>query len=72
MVMFLPVQQELNCITGNGRILGKIKFDGHKNKHIFSADSDSIVLSSSEETCITQRLSGLDSGQYSIPMQDDD
>lgn len=72
MVMFLPVQQELNCITGNGCILGKIKFDGHKNKHIFSADNDSIVLSNSEETCITQRLSGLDSGQYSIPMQDDD
>lgn len=72
MVLFWPIQQELDCISSSGRILGKIKFDGHKNKHIFSADNDSIVLSSSEETCITQRLSGLDSGQYSIPMQDDD
>jgi hypothetical protein len=72
MVMFWPIQQELDCITDSGRILGKIKFDSHKDEYIFCPDNDSIVLSSLEESNITQRLSGLGSGEYSIPMQDDD
>jgi len=72
MVMFLPVQQELNCITGNGRILGKIQFDVHKEQFVFCPEDTSIVLSTLEESSIAQRLSGLESGQFTIPMQDDD
>ncbi|MBY4676189.1 hypothetical protein [Marinobacterium arenosum] len=72
MVLFLPVQQELDCINGSGHILGKIKFDASKDKHIFYPDNESIALSSLEKSSIAERLSGLDSGKYSIPMQDDD
>ncbi|MGH1487315.1 MAG: hypothetical protein ACRBCI_13965 [Cellvibrionaceae bacterium] len=72
MVLFLPVQQELDCINGNGDILGKIKFDRPKSGYIFYPANESISLSSLEKSSITERLSGLDSGQYSIPMQDDD
>ncbi|WP_290704996.1 hypothetical protein [Amphritea sp.] len=72
MVLFWPIQQELDCISGSGRILGKIKFDGYKDEHRFCPDNESLVLSSLEQSCIAERLSGLDSGKYSIPMQDDD
>ena len=72
MVLFCPIQQELDCINGSGHILGKIKFDGYKDEHIFCPDNDSIVLTSVEESFISERLAGLDSGKYSIPMQDDD
>lgn len=72
MVMFWPIQQELNCISDNGRILGKIKFDVFKDEYIFIPDDTSISLSSSEKSSVAERLSGLESGEYSIPMQDDD
>ena len=72
MVLFFPIQQELDCISGNGRILGKIGFDYSKDSHVFYLADKSIVLSSGEESDIAERLSGLDSGKYSIPMQDDD
>lgn len=72
MVMFWPIQQELNCITDSGLILGKIKFNGDKDAHIFCPDNDSIELTNVEKANIEERLSGLDSGQYFIPMQDDD
>jgi len=72
MVMFWPIQQELNCISDSGRILGKIKFDVFKDEYIFQPDDISITLSSSEESSIAERLTGLESGEYSIPMQDDD
>jgi len=72
MVLFWPVQQELDCINDSGRILGKIKFDVSKEEYIFSPDNESIILSSLEKSSIDDRLLGLDSGKYSIPMQDDD
>jgi hypothetical protein len=72
MVLFWPIQQELDCINGSGRILGKIKFDACKNRHIFYATDQTIDISSTEKSSISERLAGLDSGKYSIPMQDDD
>ena len=72
MVLFFPAQQELDCISGSGRILGKIKFDGSKDEYSFFSDNDSIILTSIEEASIVERLTGLASGKYSIDMQDDD
>ena len=72
MVLFWPIQQELDCINGSGGILGKIKFDGAKDEYIFYPANESIILSSIEKSSIAERLSGLDSGKYLIPMQDDD
>lgn len=72
MVLFWPIQQELDCITSCGRILGKIKFDGAKNKHAFCPADESISLSDEEQNKIAERLAGLDAGKYVIPMQDDD
>lgn len=72
MVLFCPIQQELDCISGSGQILGKIKFDVSRDEHIFSPADDSVVLSATEKHSIEDRLSGLNSGKYSIPMQDDD
>lgn len=72
MVMFLPVQQELDCINGEGCILGKIKFDGLSDGFVFCPDNDAIELSSDEQASITQKLSDLQSGGSAIPMQDDD
>ena len=71
-MLFLSVQQELDCIDDSGCILGKIKFDGLKNKHIFFAANEAILVSDLDRSKINERLSGLDAGQYSIPMQDDD
>jgi hypothetical protein len=71
-VLFLSIQQELDCISDNGRILGKIKFDHSSNGHIFCPTNESVVLSSIEKSSIKERLSGLDSGVYSILLQDDD
>ena len=72
MVLFWPIQQELDCINSSGSILGKIKFDGCKDKHSFYPANESISLSRVEESSIAERLSGLDSGKFLIPMQDDD
>jgi len=72
MVLFWAAQQALDCINDSGSILGKIKFDTAKDEFIFSPDSDSVELSSIEKSSIADRVSGLNSGQYSIPMQDDD
>ena len=72
MVLFWPMQQELDCVNANGNILGKIKFDAVDNKYAFVALDDSIVLSPEEQLKITERLAGLSSGKYTIPMQDDD
>jgi hypothetical protein len=72
MVLFWPIQQELDCINDSGRILGKIKFDISKEDYIFYPENESIILSSLEKTSIAERLSGLDSGKYLIPIQDDD
>ncbi len=72
MVLFFPIQQELDCINDSGHILGKIKFDDSTDKYVFHPANESIVLSSLEKSSIAERLSGLDSGKHSIPMQDDD
>lgn len=72
MVLFWPIQQELDCINSNGDILGKIKFDGVNDSHQFYLADESITLSNTEKTSIAEKLAGLDSGKYSIPMQDDD
>jgi len=71
-VLFWPIQQELDCISDSGRVLGKIKFDGSKNEYIFSLASQSTVLSKQDESNIVERLAGLSSGKYVIAMQDDD
>lgn len=70
--MFWPVQQELDCITSSGKILGKIKFDGDNNQYVFTPIEEALVLSEAERTKILERLAGLSSGKYTIPMQDDD
>lgn len=72
MVLFWPIQQELDCINSSGDILGKIKFDGVEDKHNFFPANESITLSNDEKLKIAERLTGLDLGKYSIPMQDDD
>lgn len=72
MVLFWPIQQELDCISDSGRVLGKIKFDGSNNEYIFSLASQSTVLSKQDESNIVERLAGLSSGKYVIAMQDDD
>lgn len=72
MVMFWPIQQELDCINMSGSILGKIKFDNTKNQYRFHPDDETTTLSSIEESKITEKLADLNSGKYSIPMQDDD
>ena len=72
MVLFWPIQQELDCINDNGSILGKIKFDESKEGYAFYPVTDCIALSSIEKSNIAEKIAGLDSGQYLIPMQDDD
>ena len=72
MPLFFLNQQELDCINDNGQIFGKIKFDVSNNEYIFYLIDESIVLSDSDKSSIADRLSGLESGKYSIPMQDDD
>lgn len=72
MVLFWPIQYELDCINDSGSILGRIKFDDSKNEFIFCPDNESVILSSSEKSDIAERLLDLESGKYSIPMQDDD
>jgi hypothetical protein len=72
MVLFWPVQQELDCINDSGCILGKIKFDLSIEEYIFYPANESIILSNIEKLNIAERLAGLASGKYLIPMQDDD
>lgn len=72
MVLFFPAQQDLDCISQQGQILGKIKFDGVKEEYLFHPDNESVSLTETEKLSIAQRLSVLCSGASSIPMQDDD
>jgi len=72
MVLFFPVQQELDCISSGGDILGKISFDGLKDEYVFNKDNESVMLSSEEQALIAKKLVALKSGQSSVPMQDDD
>ena len=72
MVLFWPIQQELDCINDSGHFLGKIRFDGATNKHIFCASEEGTGPSSSEKLSVAKKLATLDSGNDCIPMQDDD
>lgn len=72
MVFFFPIQQELDCISDSGVILGKIRFDVFKGEYRFDLDDESVVLSDAEQASIAVKLAGLASGKCSIPMQDDD
>jgi len=72
MVLFFPIQQDLDCINDSGLILGKLKFDSSKSGYIFQADNASIVLAQSEQSAIDGKLTSLNSGSDSIGMQDDD
>ncbi|WP_271274120.1 hypothetical protein [Aliamphritea hakodatensis] len=72
MVLFFPIQQELDCISSSGRILGKIKFDGSLSEFKFCPDDESVELTGVEEASIVERLTGLASGKYSLAMEDDD
>jgi len=72
MVMFFPINQELDCISSSGRILGKIRFDVFKEEYLFCPDDDSVELSDIEVARVAERIAGLYSGRYSFPIQDDD
>jgi len=72
MVLFWPIQQQLDCISSSGRILGKIGFDIQKDDYIFVQEDVSLSLTGEEQAKIDERLAGLRSGLYFIPMQDDD
>lgn len=71
-MLFFSVQQELDCISESGRILGKIKLDSTSYEHVFSPADESVELTPSEEASIAERLVGLNVGVFSIAMQDDD
>ena len=71
-MLFFPIQQELDCISDDGRIIGRIRFNADTGKHLFQQDADVDALSEVEQTEVNKRLAGLDAGIYSIPMQDDD
>jgi len=70
-MLFFPIQQELDCISERGVIVGKIIFDDTRGKHIFY-QPDAVELTAVDQVAINERLSGLDTGLYGIPMQDDD
>lgn len=71
-MLFLPLQQELDCVNDQGNIVGSIRFDGGTDEYSFHPADESVVLSDLEVACIAERLAGLYSGKYVIPMQDDD
>lgn len=71
-MLFMPAQQELDCVNNDGNIVGKIMFDGAKDEYVFRQDDEAVVLSDLEVARIAERIAGLYSGKYSIPMQDDD
>jgi hypothetical protein len=72
MVLFFPIQQNLDCINDSGLILGKLKFVSSKSGYIFQADNASIMLSQSEQSAIDAKLTSLNLGDEGIGMQDDD
>ena len=71
-MLFMPIQDQLDCINSKGIILGKIRFDFKRGGHIFCAADASLTLTAAEEIEIAERLASLDLGKQAIPMQDDD
>ena len=72
MVLFFPIQQELDCISDSGLILGKITFDTAKDAYLFKPDTQSVALSALEKAAIETKISKLNSGSSLVDMQDDD
>ena len=72
MVMFFPIQHEIDCISTNGQTLGRIKFDSSEDGHRFQPDNESVVLTKDEAVRIAAKLALLKSGKDAIPMPDDD
>lgn len=72
MVLFWPIQQELDCISHKGDILGKIAFIAESEVYSFLPADQAIVLSAEEQSSIQQKVDALNTGNYLIPMQDDD
>jgi len=71
-MLFFPIQQELDCISYSGEIVGKIRFDDVQGKHIFYQPDGECEVSAVDMDYIQARLDGLDTGVFEIPMQDDD
>lgn len=71
-MLFLLNQQELDCITDSGTVLGKIKFDHAIGQHTFNSIDPSILLSETEKSLIAEKLISLNLGKDSIPLPDDD
>ena len=72
MVLFWPIQQELDCINSTGDILGKINYDPTNQQFRFVPDHPAVKLSSTEQQMIADKLFALHTGQSSIALQDDD
>ena len=71
MVLFLPAQQALDCLSDGGRILGKIEFDGMTDTYVFVHEDASLPLQDAEASHIAAKLESLSAGHASIAMQDD-
>lgn len=71
-MLFMPAQLDLDCVNNDGDIVGKIVFDGAKNEYVFQQEGEKVVLSDLDVARIAERIAGLYSGKYSMPMQDDD
>lgn len=72
MVMFFPINHEIDCISMSGKTLGRIKYDYSEDGHIFQPENNTITLSNDEQVRIASKLASLKSGEDSIPMPDDD
>lgn len=72
MVLFFPLEQELDCINSDGKILGKIKYDGYKDEYHFFPDDEGIALTDLEEVSIAGKIASLTSGKQAMPISDED
>ena len=58
-MLFFPIQQELDCISERGVIVGKIRFDDAQGRHIFYQPDDIVEVTAAEQAAINERLAGL-------------
>ncbi|MCV2403013.1 hypothetical protein OFY17_09005 [Marinomonas sp. C2222] len=70
-MLFFPTQEDLDCISDSGVILGKIKFCHEKSVYAFHLDG-AAKLAKEEELEIAKKLAELSAGEHLVPMQDDD
>ena len=61
-MLFFPIQQELDCISERGVILGKIRFDDAQGRHIFYQPDDVVEVTAAEQAAINERRAGRDAG----------